>query len=338
VRKLVAKADIIVHNFRPGAPDRLGIGYDDVKALNPNAVYHYGASYGPDGPYAFKPAMHPSMGAVSGTAKVQLPPSILGTNDAELPLEQLKPLAWRYLGANEGNPDINAALAVGTAQMLGLQAREVSGSGQAQHTTMMCSSMYTRADDAIRYPGKPPSVEPDAMLYGTGPLYRLYRCAEGWVFLACPFQAEFEALARALGHEEWLADPRFATNVVRAANADALAGLLEGCFTTRGAEDWERALTAAGVACVRADGPDLAALALNDTALQEAAVVTRVHHRTRGDYVRLGPLMTIDGVGSTLGPACELGEHTRPIMRELGYGDIEIDALRDRKVVNCLGE
>src|SRR5439155_4665677 len=90
VQRLLARADVVMHNFRPGAPDRLGIGYEQARKLNPRVVYHYGASYGIDGPYWFKPAMHPIGGAVGGGAIQQMPASLLRSGDAALPLEELK--------------------------------------------------------------------------------------------------------------------------------------------------------------------------------------------------------------------------------------------------------
>src|SRR5205823_4113296 len=74
--KLLTRADVVMHNFRPGVPERLGIGYEQARKLNPRVVYHYGAAYGIDGPYWFKPAMHPIGGAVGGGAILQMPPAL----------------------------------------------------------------------------------------------------------------------------------------------------------------------------------------------------------------------------------------------------------------------
>lgn len=332
-RRLLAQADIVVHNFRPGVPERLGIGYEDVKQINPGVVYHYGASYGIDGPSATKPAFHPAAGAISGNALQQMPSSVLSRNDAALPLEALKQLAWRLLQANEGNPDVNAALAVGSALLLGLQAREAQGTGQSQITTMICSNLYANGDDALRYPGKPPREEPDAELYGAGPLYRLYRARQGWLFLACPFEHEWRELCAALGHDEWLADARFATAEARQEHAAELVALLEETFAERDADEWERELTARDVACVRADGPNVAEFAVHEPSNLELGFTAPVEHPTYGRYLRHGPLMTLDVAPARLGPACDVGEHTRAILAELGYSEEEIRRLKETGIV-----
>lgn len=333
IQRLLRKADIVVHNFRPGAPERLGIGYDAVKALNPNVIYHYGASYGSDGPYWYKPAFHPTAGAISGAAILQMPPSLLGKDDAKLPMDRLKHLAWRLLNANEGNPDVNAALAVGSALLLGLQAREAHGAGQSQQTTMICSNMYANAEDALRYDGKPPRPEPDPELYGLGPLYRLYEAREGWVFLACPFEDEWRELAAALGHAEWLDDPRFASEEARDANGGALAPLLAGCFRARTADEWERDLTQRDIACVRADGATVAEFAMHEPSNLEFGYTAPVEHPLHGRYLRHGPLMTVDVAPARLGPICEVGEQTRELLAELGYSADDIARLKDAGVV-----
>ena len=339
LEKLVRKADILLHNFRPGVPERLGIGYEQVKALNPKIVYHYGASYGPSGPFSFKPGFHPTAGAICGNALHQMPPAAITPDDAILPLEDLKQKAWRMLQANEGNPDVNSALNVGTAMMLGLEARESHGIAQAQFTTMICANLYGNADDAIRFAGKPVRSEPDVDLYGTSALNRLYRCAGGsWVFVACPFEHDWRALGEAVGHLEWLEDPRFATSSSRAANDGPLADALADVFATAHADEWERLLSAADVACARADAGNVAQFAVEEPSNEELGFTVSVEHPTHGAYLRHGPIMMVAGTRARIGPMCEIGEHTRPILHELGYSDMEIDTLRDRGVVGCHDE
>lgn len=333
VRRLLAKADIVVHNFRPGVAERLGIGYENVQMLNPNVIYHYGASYGDSGPYAHKPAFHPTAGAVAGNALQQMPGSILSPADATRPIDELLPLAWRLLNANEGNPDVNAALAVGTGLLLGLQAREAHGIGQYQMTTMLCSNLYANAEDALRYPGKPPRAVPDPDLYGLGPLYRLYKAKDGWIFLACPFEHEWQALCVALGHPEWRDDPRFRDAAARYEQGEALAALLQECFASRSADEWERDLTARDIACVRADGPNVAEFAVQEPSNLELGFTVPVEHREYGRYLRHGPLVMLDVAPPTLGPLCEVGEHTQAILAELGYTEEEMQQLKAAGVV-----
>ena len=334
VRRLLARADLVMHNFRPGVAARLGIGYEQARALNPRVVYHYGASYGDSGPYSYKPAMHPIAGALGGGAIQQMPPSELHDNDAELPLDELKRKAWRLMNANEGNPDVNAALGLGSSLLLGLRVAEELGIGQYQLTTMIASNLYANADGAIRGPGVPRRRQPDGELLGQGPLYRLYRTGdEAWVFLAAPFEQEWRALCAGLGREEWLSDPRFETVEAREQHGEALADALAAAFLTRRAAEWERDLAARDVACVRADGANVAEFAVNEEANRELGFTVRVGHPLYGEYWRHGPIVTLDSAPPRIGPACEPGEHTRLILEELGYTPAEIAGFKDAGIV-----
>ena len=334
IHRLLARADIVLHNFRPGVADRIGIGYEQARQLNPRVVYHYGASYGDSGPYSFKPAFHPIAGAIGGGAIQQMPPSELGASDADLPLDQLKRKAWRLLQANEGNPDVNAALAVGTALLLGLHGREEHGVGQYQTTSMLCANIYANGDAAVRYAGKPPRLEPDPLLLGLGPLYRLYQTAGGgWVFLAAPFEHEWRALAAAIGREDLLDDARFASRATRSQHADELAAALTEAFATRDADAWERLLAEHDVACARADGPTVAEFAIEEPSNYELGYTVHVEHETYGRYARHGAVVSLDTAPPRIGPACEVGEHSRAILEELGYASEEVDALGAAGVV-----
>ena len=141
--------------------------------------------------------------------------------------------------ANESNPDPSAALACGTATMLALYSREKTGKGQYVETTMLCGNLYANGDDCLSYEGKPKRAAMDRDMNGLQATYRLYECAEGWVFLACPGPKEWEVFARAAGLDGLLSDERFSTSESRAANDGEMAA-----FTGAGIP----AKTGAGVA------------------------------------------------------------------------------------------
>ncbi|MCX6020153.1 MAG: CoA transferase, partial [Chloroflexi bacterium] len=251
--QLVAKADLVIHNFRPGAPARLGIDYATMRRINPRIVYLYAGAYGADGPSSHRPAFHPIAGAIAGGALYRAGQGTPPAPETPLSFEEMKEVSRRLGRANEANPDPNSAMIAATALLLGLYARERTGEGQEMLTTMVCSNGYANSDDFIQYAGKPERTTPDADGYGLSALYRLYRAGQGWVFLAAPRQREFERLCAALGQPAWAQDERFATPAARKRNDGALADLLTSAFAQRSADDWEAALTAQGVGCVRAD-------------------------------------------------------------------------------------
>ena len=111
-RALAAKADILVHNMRPGAPERLGIGYEQVRQFNPRIVYVYAGGYGDAGPHSHRPAMHPIGGAVIGGALTQLGRGGLPDLETPMTLDEIHEVARRLGRANETNPDPNSSMVI----------------------------------------------------------------------------------------------------------------------------------------------------------------------------------------------------------------------------------
>ena len=130
VGRLIERADVLIHNYRPGVPERLGIGYERARALRPEIVHLSLNGYGPDGPSAHRPAAHPIAGAGAGGALQQagasMPPGYLDT------IAEVREAARWLMRANEGNPDPNTSMVVATAALLGLSARDRLGVGVGQ--------------------------------------------------------------------------------------------------------------------------------------------------------------------------------------------------------------
>jgi len=273
---LVARADLLIHNYRPGVPERLGIGYEDVRATNPRLVYVSVNGYGPDGPGALRPSTHPIPGAALGGVLYELggePARELGGRMT------LRDTARRLFRANEVNPDPNTSMVVATAAMLGLLARTRHGVGQEIFVDMFGANAWANFDDFLDYPGKPARRLPDRQLHGLGPLNRLYRCRTGWVFLAAEQPDEAERLGsalRALGH-----------------GVDAWGGL-EVVFAREDAGWWESHLVSEGIGCVRADLAAPAQFLHRDPVAREAGLVGPARHRDWGTYQRHGRLVEYD--------------------------------------------
>lgn len=178
MHQLVDRADVFIHNFRPGTPERLGIGFDELIARNPRLVYVYGSCFGSDGPWSHKAGFHSSPNAISGAG---------------------------FIEAGEGNDPINrtyadpaSALATSASVMLGLHARERTGRGQYVETIMLTSMAYAVSEWGVSYAGKVDRLA-DAGQHGFGPEHRLYQAADGWVYVECLDGAQREALHRVLG-------------------------------------------------------------------------------------------------------------------------------------------
>ncbi len=337
LQRLVASADLVMRNYRQQHSRQSGDDYASLRAANPDQVYLYAAAYGPDGPYAARPAFAPTMGVAAGQRAY-----LLGWDHA---LEATKAVTFEEgmaaleevrlrSGGPTNNADTAAALAVGTGMLLGLVARQRTGLGQYAQTTMLCSNAYVVSDEFFDYEGKVPAARHDDD--GADPLYRLYEAREGWVFLAAPLPGEWGDLCAGMGAlagVDLAGDPRFATPEDRAAHASELAAVLAEAFATRSAAEWERALAPFDVACVEVARTPLSRFTIEHPVMTENGFVTRVRHPLFGEHVRHGPIVTLSATPGAAGPGCLVGEHTRQVLGELGYSATEFEDLRARGVV-----
>ena len=316
-QSLAAKADIWIHNYRMGVPERLGIGYEQLSAVNPDLVYVSANGYGPNGPGAKRPSTHPIPGAALGGVVWQF--GGLSPEDEVPDNAQLRETARKLLRANEVNPDPNMSMVVATTALLGLAARRVHGRGQKVFVDMFGANAYANWDDFLSYEGKPerPGVDKDG--YGLGPLHRLYRCADGWVFLMITSDDEWTVLRDEL-HLEVDRD------------AADLENVLGDVFAAGNADDFEARLATKGIGCVRADGLQPPAFLLEDEHCGVEELRVPAVHPDWGDYFRNGPMVRFSKGDDYPGTGA-MGGATVAILEELGYSTAEIDALIAERTV-----
>ena len=318
--ELVKRADIVMHNYRPGVPERLRIDYETLKAIKPDLVYVYASAYGTRGPDRFRAAFNPTMGAFSGNSVFQS-----GAGN--------KP-------KGDQSPDPIAGSGVATGMMLGLAARLLTGKGQHIETSMMNSNVYCNSDDAFDYHGKPPRRVPDKSQLGLEATYRLYETADGWVFLDAQFDDEFTRLAKAIDRANLITDARYANWQARNLNRAVLEAELEPLFLTRGADEWEAFLLERDIACVRADkashlrflhtDPQPAAMGF----MTMAKSAEFAEKAPEGRYWRHAPVVKFSATPCERGKPYEgPATHTREIMVELGYDQTSIDELVKSKAI-----
>jgi crotonobetainyl-CoA:carnitine CoA-transferase CaiB-like acyl-CoA transferase len=334
LRRLVANADVFVHSFRGRVPESLGIDYDTLRAINPRLVYHYAAAYGSEGPYFRQPAIDPVVAAFTGQTAHQ-------TGEGNPPLR-------------ESGADPVGAAGHAVAMMLGLFAAHRTGESQLVESAMIVSNLYLNCEDALSYEGKPPRTPVDRFQLGTGATHRVYESAPAgsgaafasyenadphWVCLAAVRDDEFANFCEVAHRTELATDPRFATASARAENRAALEAELEPVFRTRTAQEWETNLLDAGVGCVRADAMSHFAFLYRDAQAQAIGMMVPTEHPSfGGTYWRYAPVIQLSDTPSLAPPFCELGEHTRSILGELGYDDDEMGRLKDDNVVTWPAE
>jgi crotonobetainyl-CoA:carnitine CoA-transferase CaiB-like acyl-CoA transferase len=323
VLELVRRADIVLQTFRAGVAERHGYTARDLLQVNPDLVYLNAPGYGVDGPCGHRPAFAPTMGAGSGLAyrNVGGPDNVPSSPDQTM--EEVKRNSIRLSAAamGVGHADGFSALGVASALLLGLLVKKRGGPGQSMMTSMLSTMAHTLSEDMVEYEGRAPYPLPTAELYGLHARYRLYRAADGWVFLAAPSQKEWKALAGALELSEDLDD-------------EALGTVLEERFATKGAAEWEQELALHDVTCAEvAPGPIEEVVMLSGGMGREMDIVTETTHPVLGDYLRLTPLVRYERLSGVAGPAPLCGAQTDAVLAELGYDQAEIEALREKHLI-----
>ena len=322
VADLITQADAIVHNYRPGVPDRLGIGYETASALRPGIVWVSANGYGPDSPGARRPSAHPIPGAVMGGALYQavsaMPPQGCET------IEKIREASRQLMRANEANPDPNTGVLVASATLLGLVAQRRYGVGQEIYVNMLTANAYANSDDFLQYEGKPPRRQVDGELHGTAPWYRLYEASEGWIFFAALTDDEWSAFCAE-------AAPELAS--ARDGDEAELISRLTEVFAQVPASEWERRLTAVGVGCVQADAAGSGDFFAHDEHVLANDFSPIADHKRLGPVRRWGPLTTMAGGRDDYGPGVLAGQDTDEILAEVGRSPEEIERLRESGIV-----
>ena len=332
IHRLIARADVLSHNFRLGVPERLQIDWETCRKINPRLVHVWMGTYGENGEHARRPGAHPIPGAIMGGARRQMgrgmPPAPWQVLDIEETVE-----ATRWMMKANWGPDQNTSPAVANAIILGLRARDMTGIGQPVHVNMLNANAWTNADEYFDYEGRPPIALPDEEIHGLHALYRLYRCREGWVFLGCLFQEEWEAFCRVVRREDLADDTRFLTREARLANDEALVRELSAIFADGAASEWEELLVNADVGCVQADEALEGDFYADHPHAKANALSVEVEHPFIGKYLRYGGLVEFSLTPGLYRTSIQVGQHTRPILREVGYSDDEIDRLGSSGIV-----
>jgi crotonobetainyl-CoA:carnitine CoA-transferase CaiB-like acyl-CoA transferase len=311
--KLVGTADILVENFRPGVLARLGFPWEKLHEMNPRLVYCAISGFGQTGPDADKPAYDQIIQGLSG---------VMAINGDE----RLNPLRAGFPVCDTVG-GLNAAFAI----MGALYYREHTGRGQFIDVAMIDSVMPLLGWVAANWliGGKPPQLLGNDNM--TAAPSGTFKTCDGYINIAANEQKQWESLCDVLELPELKTDERFAKRDVRKANRKALTPLIEAKLTQKPTGYWTAALNAKGIP----SGDILS--------LQDALAQPQVAHRGTIQTIEepgIGPLRLFnlsakfsETPGSLDSPPPRLSAHTGELLRELGYTDERIAALRDRKVV-----
>jgi len=312
-RRLAARADVVLENWRPGTAARLGLGWDDVRALNRRAIYCSISGFGQTGPYAQRGGFDRIAQGMSGMMSVN------GAEDGP-PLPVPIPVS-----------DIGTGMFAVIGILAALHVREQTGAGQLVDTSLLETPIAWAVYEASSYFATnevPRRLGPG---HRTAAPYQAFRTADGWINLGGGSPSFWPIICRVLGVPTLADDKRFATPPLRVKNRAALAELLEARFVTAGTVTWLERLEAAGVPA----GPILDyGQVFADPHVRHRQMAVEVDHPRAGRTRVLGiPVKLSTTPGSIRRPAPTLGEHTDEVLSELGYDAVAITDFRARKIV-----
>ena len=313
VKRLAETADIVWENFRPGIMERFGLGYDNLRAINPRLIYCAVSGFGQNGPERGTAAFDGKLQAMSGIM------SITGHEDKG-PTRAGFALC-DTIGA------MTAAFGVASA----LHQRNQTGQGQFVDVAMLDASLSFLSGQIAEYTVTGHIHRQFGNLSSTGKVTgNRFKAGEGDLMLAVMTEKQFASLMRTLGRADALDDPRFADWPSRAQNEPALRAIIEKALAADSAKNWENRLTQADVPC--------AAI----WAISEIVHHSQLAHRdvlqhvsaSYGDFTLIGSGFRLaeGGTGAIDRPPPLIGEHTEEILRAAGYSDAEIDGFRDEGI------
>jgi len=314
VRRLAGISDALVENFRTGVLDGMGLGYDDLHALNPRLVYCSISGYGRTGPYAKRPGYDFIIQAEGGmmgiTGPEEGPPSRVGV-----------PIV-----------DITAGMFSATAVLAALRARDLTGEGQLVDVSLLDTQVALLANVASNYlvggaaPCRLGNAHPNIAPY------EAFRARDRWFALAAANERQWGVLCDVIGRPDLKDDPRFSTNGARVSNRPALVAALNDIFAARDAGEWLVVLRAAGLPCGPINTvPDV----FDHPQAQARGLALEAEHSTAGPIRLTGfPYKLSQTPAQVRRPPPLLGQHTEEVLTELlGCSVEDIVAFREREII-----
>ena len=307
LRRLIAGADVLVQNFRPGTMERLGLDDSTIKSLNPRLIYVSISGVGETGPYVDKRVYDPVIQSLSGFADIQ-------ANQTTG-----RPQLVRTIVA-----DKTTAVYASQAICAALFARERSGQGQHIRLSMLDTMVaYLWPEGMTQYTvvgneatAQSPTARPDL----------IFQTLDGYITVGSVSDSEWQGLCGVLGRPEWIEDPRFKTTSKRSANAALRITLVGEILATGHSQDWLDRLDAAEVPCApvlrRGD-------VMNNVQVINNRMIEQFEQPSLGTVRQARPAARFEGTPARIGgPAPAIGEHTDAVLAELGYSASEIITLK----------
>lgn len=309
--RLVRESDVLIENYRMGTMEKLGLGYDTLRAENPALVYCSVSGFGRSGPYAHRGGFDLITQGMSGLM------SITGEAPGRPPVKSGAPVT-----------DITAGILAAMGVLAAYVHRLRTGEGQVVDTSLFeagITQTYWQSAIAMAT-GTPPQAMGSA--HPLNAPYQAFETADGWISVGAANQANWERLADLLDRQELKTDERFTSNDRRMANREVLEAELTRSFRTRTTAEWLDHLEKGGFPA----GPILDVAEMHrDPQTIARDMVIRTTHPLAGEAGALGlPVKFSSTPGAVRRPAPLLGQHTREVLREVGYESAELEEMLAR--------
>ena len=307
-RKLARTADVIVENFRPGVKKRLGIDYETLSADNPGLIYASISGFGQDGPLADRPGFDQIAQGMGGLMSITGKPG-------EGPMRVGIPIA-----------DLCAGLFASQGIMIALLERTHSGKGQWIQTSLLQAQVFMLDFQAARYlmdgvvPKQAGNNHPTSIPTG------VFKTKDGYMNIGVAGQDIWKRFARMMDREDWIKDERYATIPARSDNRDALNAEIEDLTVTRTTAEWIEMMNKAGVPAGEIN--DIGQV-FDNPQVQHLGLAAPVTSQERGETKLIGQPILMSRTPSTIAaPPPLAGQHSHAILKELGYSDQDIEAMK----------
>ena len=311
--RLVERADVVVENFRPAVKDRLGIGYEALRAVNPRIVLGSISGFGQDGPDADRPGFDQIAQGMAGLMSITGEPG-RGPMRAGIPIA-----------------DLTAGLFCALGIFVALYERERSGEGQWVTTSLIEAQAFMLDFQAARYlidgevPGQAGNDHPTSMPTS------VYPTADGHINIGVSGQRIWRRFCTAIDRDDWFADPRFETGRKRSENRKALNALIADVTRTDTGDRWIALFNEAGVPAGRIN--DIGEM-FDEPQFAHLEIAQPVETRPFGETRMVRQPVRLSRTPSRIAsPAPEPGEHAGEILASIGIDDDEIARLRERGVI-----
>lgn len=307
IRRLAAEVDVVVENFRPGAMDRLGLGYEALSALNPSLIYASVSGFGATGPYRDLGGFDLVAQAASGIM------SVTGYPGGD-PVKVGVPIC-----------DLNAGSFAALGVLSAYLHRVRTGRGQYVDTSLLEAGIAATVWESNEWFGAGTIAEPTGSAHRLAAPYEALKTADGYIAIGAANQKVWEALCSAIDRVDLLARDEYSSNPARVRNRLQLADELNNHLAARTTDEWVTRLRAGGVPC----GPinDIAAVH-RDPHVRARNVTTTTEHPVLGEVTHLTVPVKLSRTPAEISRTAPLlGQHTREVLFEYGYTDAEIDAL-----------